>query len=238
MLNTKIGERPEKNATHAMRKDIHEGSIAEHLDRINREFKDGFEFIKNYPKSVTVFGSARIKPETTEYAAIVGLTAKISKELGYAVITGGGPGIMEAANKGSFEAGGKSVGLNIALPHESGANSYLSDHMKFTYFFSRKTILTFAAEAYIFCPGGYGTFDELFSILTLIQTGKIPRVPIILYQSEFWTPLSVFLESIMSQKYQTIAPDDTKLFEITDSPDRAIEIIRNAQVFEWWRSIN
>ena len=145
---------------------------------------------------------------------------------------------MEAANKGAYDAGGVSLGLNISLPHEHTTNAYVTHSIKFAYFFSRKTMLAFAAEAYVFFPGGFGTFDELFSIITLIQTGKIPRVPVILMESHFWNPLKATLEKIMLNGYHTIEEADFSIFEITDSIDRAMEIITKAPVSEWWRNIN
>ena len=220
------------------RKHIHDKNIKEHLDRINHEFAEGFEFLQKYPKSVTIFGSSMLPADSVPCRMAEALSQAIVKDLGYAVITGGGPGIMEASSKGAAEVGGQSVGLNISLPHEHGANSYTTDHMKFAYFFSRKTMLTFAAEAYVFFPGGFGTFDELFSILTLIQTGKIPHVPIILFDSDFWTPIIKNLGEMMNHKYQTVDPEDFDMCKITDSVDEAIEIIREAPISEWWRVIN
>ena len=146
--------------------------IENHLERINREFKDGFEFLKNYPKSVTIFGSSMALPDDSNYIAATELARRIVKETGYAIVTGGGQGIMEAANKGAFECGGISLGLNESIPHERVTNAYVTRAMKFSYFFSRKTMLFFAAEAYVFFPGGFGTFDELFGILTLLQNRK------------------------------------------------------------------
>lgn len=218
--------------------DYRETDIGAHVEHISREFKEGFEFIKQYPRSVTVFGSSLTKPENENYMKAVELTGRIARELKYAVATGGGPGMMEAANKGAYEAGGVSLGLNISLPHERNTNAYATHAMKFSYFFSRKTILTFAAETFVFFPGGYGTFDELFSILALIQTGKIPHVPIILFDSKFWTPMIAFMKDDMLREYHAIDKEDLNLFEITDSVDRAIEIIKKAPVSEWWRNIN
>jgi len=221
------------------RRAIHEKAVADHLTRIHKEFHAGFEFLQKYPKSVTIFGSSMTPPESVYYKHASELAHKIAKELNYAIITGGGPGIMEAAAKGAQEAGGNAVGLRIHLLREREPNPYNTDSMDFTYFFSRKTMLTFAAEAYIFFPGGYGTFDELFSILTLIQTLKIPRVPVILYGSAFWNPLKEFIQkNMLGAEIKTIDFADINLFEITDDPARIIEIIHRAPVSEWWRSIN
>jgi uncharacterized protein (TIGR00730 family) len=197
-----------------------------------------FDFIKRYPKSVTVFGSSMAKPDREDYKKAEDLGGRISREIGYAVITGGGPGIMEAANKGAYEAGGVSLGLNISLPHERTTNAYVTHAIKFSYFFSRKTMLTFASEAYVFFPGGYGTFDELFNVLTLIQTGKIPHVPVIMFDSNYWNGMKQYLSDITLNKYNAIGNEDLGLFEITDSLDRVIEIIKKAPVSEWWRNIN
>lgn len=226
------------NQNPLLRTDIHSSDIAGHLEHINREFADGFEFLKKYPKSVTMYGSAGAKPEDESYKKAYELAALVAKKLQYAVITGGGPGIMEAANKGAFEAGGVSIGLNVSLPHERSTNPFVTHSIKFSYFFTRKTMLAFAAEAYVFFVGGFGTFDELFSTLTLIQTGKIPRVPVILFGSDYWNGFKQFLKTYMTEKYQTIDNKDLELFEITDSVDRAIEIIEKAPLSDWWRNIN
>jgi len=218
--------------------DIHGEEIVAHLEHINREFGDGFEFLKKYPKSVTIFGSSQTKTTDSDYAKAVELTGRIVKETKYAVISGGGPGIMEAANKGAYEAGGVSLGLNVSLPHERTTNAYTTQAIKFSYFFSRKTMLVFAAETYIFFPGGYGTLDELFNVLTLIQTGKIPRVPIVLFDSNYWNPLKQFLFDHTYKKFNAISESDLNYFEITDSLDRIIEVIKSAPVSEWWRNIN
>jgi len=220
------------------RSDIHDGEITHHLDRIRREFAEGFEFLKKYPKSVTVFGSSLAKNTDSDYITASKLTERIVSELGYAIITGGGPGIMEAANKGAYDVGGASLGLNVSIPHEHVTNAYVKHAIKFSYFFSRKVMLMFAAEAYVFFPGGFGTFDELFDVLTLVQTKKIPRVPIILYDSTFWDPLRSFMKKQMIVRYNTIEESDLSLFEISDSIERVLEIIKKAQVSEWWRNIN
>jgi len=220
------------------KENIHAGEVIAHLEHINREFDDGFEFLRMYPKSISIFGSSLARPDGDAYKKAEELSARIVREVEYAVITGGGPGIMEAANKGAYEAGGVSLGLNVSLPHERTTNAYVTKAIKFSYFFSRKTMLVFAAEAYIFFPGGYGTFDELFNILTLIQTGKIPRVPIVLYDSNYWNPLKQFLLDHTCNKYGAISKSDLDYFEITDSLDRIVEIIKKAPVSEWWRNIN
>jgi len=221
-----------------LKKHIHEKNIEEHLDQIAREFRRGFEFVQKYPRSITIFGSSMAAQDSPWCIHASELAGKVVKNLGYAVIDGGGPGIMEAASKGAREAGGTSVGFRINLLREQLPNSFTSDSLDFTYFFTRKTMLTFAAEAYVFFPGGFGTFDELFGILTLIQTSKIPRVPIILFESAFWNPLKEFLEKTMLGATHTIDSQDLDLFEITDSYDRALEIIRKAPVSEWWRNID
>jgi len=220
------------------RKDIHAESTQRHLIEINKEFKDGFDFLQRYPKSVTIYGSARTKHSTPEWSQAEELGAKIVKQLSYAVITGGGPGIMEAAHKGAREAGGQAVALGITLPHEGNTNSYATDRLQFTYFFSRKTMLAFAAEAYVFFPGGYGTFDELFSTMTLIQTRKIPSVPVILVGSRFWNGVADLIAKNMLSQQEAIADTDMNIFKVTDDLDEVIEIVRTAPVSQWWRNIN
>ncbi len=226
------------NENQFTRRDIHENDITAHVEHIGTEFRDGFEFLKNYPKSVTIFGSARVRPENENYKIAMELAGRVVTQLKYAVVTGGGPGTMEAANKGAYEARGISIGLNISLPHERATNPYVTHSIKFSYFFTRKTMLTFAAEAFVFFPGGFGTFDELFSIITLIQTGKIPRVPVILFGSDYWNNFRQFISAFMCEKYKTVEPKDLEIFEITDSMDRALEIIEKAPLSDWWRNIN
>lgn len=220
------------------RHDIHADTTNRHLEAINREFKDGFDFLRKYPRSVTIYGSARAKHDSREFKFAEQLGYKIAKELKYSVITGGGPGIMEAAHKGAKEAGGHAVGLNITLPHENNVNKYTTDSLQFTYFFSRKTMLAFAAEAYVFFPGGFGTFDELFSTLTLIQTRKIPSVPVILVGSYFWNDLFDFITKKMLEQQEAISDYDREIFRITDDIEQIIEIIKTAPISEWWRNIN
>lgn len=209
-------------------------NIDGHVAEISREFKQGFEFLKKYPKSVTIFGSARLSPESSHYTQAYNVAKKIVEETGFTVLTGGGGGVMEAANKGAFEAKGNSIGLNIILPHEQKLNPNITDSIHFNYFFARKALMTFSSECYMFFPGGFGTFDELFGILTLMQTGKIPRVPIILFGKDFWTPLREFVLANMLNCHHTINKEDMNLFVITDSPDHVIKIIKHAKVSEWW----
>jgi uncharacterized protein (TIGR00730 family) len=169
------------------------------------------------------------------YHIAEGVAYRIAKELDYAVVTGGGPGIMRAANKGAREAGGKSLGLSIVLPKEQQTNEYVTDAITFQHFFIRKAMLAFATKAYIFFPGGFGTFDELFGILTLIQTNKIPRVPVILMGKDFWGPLQKFMTVSMYEEHATIRKGDMKMYTITDSADEAFEIIKNAPEPSWWK---
>lgn len=221
-----------------LKKDVHAGDIQAHLEHIQDEFRNGFEILKKYPKSVTMFGSSMIDEKSPVYTKASELSKKISEEISYTIVTGGGPGLMEAFNKGAFQAHGQSVGFNESLPHDHKTNEYLTDEIRFSYFFSRKAMMTFTSEAFIFFPGGFGTFDELFSVLTLIQTDKIPRVPVVLFDSSFWNGVLSFFKEVMIDKFGTIREKDLKLFTITDSPDEVVSIIKNAPVSDWWRNLN
>lgn len=196
---------------------------------IAKEFTAGFELIKNYPKSVTFFGSARTEEGDKYYEEARDLAKKIVTELRYSVLTGGGPGIMQAANRGAYEAGGNSIGLTIELPHEQVTNPYITDKSSFHYFFSRKVCLSFSAEAYVFFPGGFGTLDEFTEILTLVQTNKIPKVPIILVGVDYWTPLQDFFKEVIL-KGGMISKEDLSLYTITDDKDEIVRIIKEAPV--------
>jgi uncharacterized protein (TIGR00730 family) len=198
---------------------------------IDAEFRRGFNLMAQFPRSITIFGSARLAPETEIAQRVEALSKKIAN-LDYAVVTGGGYGIMGAANKGASQAEkGTSIGINIELPFEQKLNEYVDESLDFHHFYSRKVTLAYSAEAYIYCPGGFGTLDELFEILTLKQTKKIPDVPIILYGSEFWNPLEEYFKKVLLQPGQeTISPEDINLYTITDSDEEVLEIITNAKI--------
>ncbi len=197
--------------------------------RIASEFDNGLKFIKKYPKSVTVYGSARFKPSNPHYKDARALGYRLAK-LGYTVVTGGGPGIMEAANRGAKEAGGDSIGLNIELPSEQILNPHTTDSLSFYYFFSRKTTMSFSSESYIFYPGGFGTLDELFEIITLIQTKKIRPIRCILIGVDFWKPLETYIKKQLLEVHATISKKDLDLFIITDDHDVVEKIVLSAPV--------
>lgn len=196
---------------------------------ISREFTQGFKFLQSYPRSITFFGSARLPEDNPYYIAAFELAKRITSELNYSIISGGGPGIMEAANRGALDAGGNSIGLTIRLPREQVMNNYLTSHIDFYYFFSRKVCLAYSAEAFVFFPGGYGTLDEFFEIVTLLQTKKIPQVPVILMGSDYWNEVDVFVKNTLLGR-GTIDTDDLKIYTITDNVEEVIEIIKKAPV--------
>lgn len=205
-----------------------EEQIKKRVNNISSEFLAGFSLIKTTPKTVSFFGSARTLSSESDYQNAHKLAQEVAR-LGYAVVTGGGPGIMEAANKGAFEIDGNSLGLTIKLPSEQVTNPYINKSIEFKYFFTRKVTLTYAAEAYVYFPGGFGTMDELFEILTLVQTNKIQKVPIILFGSYFWEPLESFIKKYLLENGK-INEDDLKLFIITDSIEEALKIIKEAPI--------
>jgi uncharacterized protein (TIGR00730 family) len=195
--------------------------------RIMGEFVEGFDAMAPVGRAVTIFGSARVLPDHPEYEA-ARATAQLLAESGYAVITGGGPGIMEAANKGAKEGGGLSVGCNIELPFEQGINAYVDIAINFRYFFVRKTMFVKYAEAFIIFPGGFGTLDELFEALTLIQTGKVRNFPVVLFGSEYWAGLVEWIRNTLLAGGK-VSPDDLNLLVVTDSPEEALRAIEKAQ---------
>jgi uncharacterized protein (TIGR00730 family) len=196
--------------------------------RIMAEFVDGIETLSSLEPAVTIFGSSRSKPGDKYYAMAEDLGYLLAKE-GFTVITGGGPGIMEAANKGALEAGGQSVGLNIVLPFEQKLNPYTNMHINFRYFFVRKVMFVKYAMSYVIFPGGFGTMDELFESLTLIQTDKMKPFPVILIGSDYWGGLLNWITDTML-KQDMILPEDTAIFTLVDSPAAAVEIIKNTKV--------
>jgi len=191
--------------------------------RIMAEFVEGFEHLADLPPAVSIFGSARVGPESQEYQMAERL-ARMLVERGYAVITGGGPGIMEAANKGAAEAGGQSVGLNIELPFEQKPNPYANLQLNFRYFFVRKVMFVKYAIAYVVMPGGFGTVDELFEAVTLIQTNKIKPFPVILMIKRYWEGLMKWIKETMLQEGK-ICQKDVDLFHLTDDPEEVVEIV-------------
>ena len=195
--------------------------------RIMSEFVEGFETMAKIKPSVLIFGSARTKPEEKYYK----LTEEVAKELvkkGFGVTTGGGPGIMEAGNKGAMDANGSSTGINIELPFEQSANPFIDSDklLNFRYFFVRKLMFFKYAQGYILMPGGFGTVDEGFEVLTLIQTQKTNKVPIVFMGTEFWSPLIDWVKE-HQLKNEYISPEDLDLFSITDDPEEAAKIMRD-----------
>jgi uncharacterized protein (TIGR00730 family) len=190
------------------------------------EFVEGFDKLAKIGPCVSIFGSARTKAENPYYQIADEIAAKLVRH-GYGVITGGGPGIMEAANKGAFEQGGKSVGLNIQLPFEQHSNIYIDPdkNINFDFFFVRKVMFVKYSQGFIVLPGGFGTLDELFEALTLIQTKKIGRFPIIMVGKEYWSGLIDWIKNTMLEGENNINPEDLKLFSVVDTPDEAVRVI-------------
>jgi uncharacterized protein (TIGR00730 family) len=196
--------------------------------RIQSEFVEGFGALAELGRAVSVFGSARIERDTPEYALGVQV-GRLLADAGYAVITGGGPGVMEAANKGACEAGGVSVGLGIELPFEQGMNEWVDIGVNFRYFFARKTMFVKYAQGFIVMPGGFGTFDELFEALCLVQTRKVTSFPVVLLGHSYWDGLVDWLRSTVLHGGK-IAPPDLELFSVTDDPAEAVQIVDEASL--------
>jgi len=194
--------------------------------KIMSEFVEGFEKMSKIGPCVSIFGSARTKPENKYYQLAEEIAFKLVKE-GYGIITGGGPGIMEAANKGAHRGGGKSVGLNIDLPFEQKHNDYIDKdkNLQFDYFFVRKTIFLRYSQGFIGMPGGFGTIDELFESLTLVQTNKIAQFPVVLVGKEYWSGLMSWLENTMLNQEHNINKVDLDLFKLVDTPEEAVKHI-------------
>jgi uncharacterized protein (TIGR00730 family) len=196
--------------------------------RIMAEFVEGFQFLSESKKEVTIFGSARIAEGSRWYheARVLG---QLLAEHGFTVITGGGPGIMEAANRGAFEKGGESIGLNIQLPTEQRVNPYVKRSRGFYYFFTRKVMLAASAQSYIFFPGGFGTLDECFEIITLIQTRKMQKTPVILVGKEYWEPLWAWVKTQVMEAHHAIALEDLDLVHIVDTAQEAFVFIKDSE---------
>jgi len=192
--------------------------------RIMAEFVDGIETLSEVHNAVTIFGSARVKSDDIYYQKTE-ILARLLAQAGFSVITGGGPGIMAAANKGASEAGGKSVGLNIRLPFEQKPNPYSNVHLDYKYFFIRKVMFVKYAVAYVILPGGFGTMDELFEALTLIQTKRIKSFPLILMGSDYWQGLLDWLKKTMLAE-DKIIPSDLDLIQVVDEPEEVVKLIK------------
>jgi uncharacterized protein (TIGR00730 family) len=201
--------------------------LREHTETIGQEFLAGFEAVEQIDRpAVSCFGSARV-PEGSRPYELARATARLFAEVGWAVVTGGGPGVMEAANRGCHEGGGLSVGFNIELPHEQGSNPYLDISLTFDHFYARKTMFVKAAEGFCVFPGGFGTADELFESLTLIQTGKVLHFPVVLMGQAYWTPLLEWVRrSALADGM--VSPDDLALLTLTDEPRVAVETVLDA----------
>ena len=202
----------------------HEAEILRHTARIAEEFREGFDAVDKIDRpAVSIFGSARVHEDAAAYVQ-ARATAKRFGEAGWAVVTGGGPGVMEAANRGCKEGGGISVGFNIELPHEQAENPYLDISLTFTHFYARKTMFVKAAEGFVVFPGGFGTADELFEALTLIQTGKIRHFPVVLFERGFWEPMLAWVRE-QALPLGMVSPDDLELLTVTDDIDEAVQTV-------------
>ena len=191
--------------------------------RIMAEFVEGFEALADCVPAVSIFGSARVMPDHADYQKAEMIGRQLARE-GFSIITGGGPGVMEAANKGAFEAGGRSVGLNIELPMEQSPNPYSNIRVSFRYFFIRKVMFVKYASGFVILPGGFGTLDELFESITLIQTGKIRPFPVVLVGSAYWNGLVTWIRDVMMQD-QKISAQDLAILRVVDTAEEAIAVI-------------
>lgn len=186
-----------------------------------RDLEQGLKIVRTYPQGVTIFGSARLAQDN-KYCKKARELGQLLAQNGHAVITGGGPGIMEAANHGAFEYGGRSIGLNITLRHEQEPNPYLTDTLQFKYFFARKVMLAMSAKVYVLFPGGLGTLDELSEIIILMQEGKMPKMPVFFFGKSFWRPLTKFFDNKMLPM-GLISARDTKLYKLTDNVQEIVD---------------
>ena len=196
--------------------------------RIMAEFVRGFEYLGKIHRGVTFFGSARLPEDSKYYKEAIKLGELLGKE-GFAIVTGGGPGIMEAGNRGAKNVSAMSVGLNIELPMEQRINPYVTNSIAFHYFFSRKVMLSASSQAYVYFPGGFGTLDECFEIITLVQTEKIDPLPIVLLGKDFWDPLVCFMKETMLEKFETISAKDFDLFTVVNTAEEAFAIVKKSK---------
>ena len=211
---------------HGDRKDFRE-SFHWRVFRIMAELVEGFQFLFDYKKTVTFFGSARFEETDHWYKEAQKLGGMLAKE-GFTIITGGGPGIMEAGNRGAYEANGESVGLNIQLPAEQRINPYVKHSAAFHYFFTRKVMLSYSSWAYVFFPGGFGTLDEFFELVTLVQTKKVSGdIPIIIVGREYWTGLLEWVDKTVFKKHLAIDKEDMNLYKMVDTAEEAFEIVKH-----------
>jgi uncharacterized protein (TIGR00730 family) len=204
--------------------ETHDGDLVGQAQRIGKEFLDGFLAVERIGRpAISVFGSARVNEDDPVYAEARDV-GRLIAEAGFAVVTGGGPGVMEAANRGARDAGGLSVGFNIELPHEQFENPYLDMSLTFDHFYARKTMFVKAAEGFVIFPGGFGTLDELFEALTLIQTGKVLHFPVVLFDRDYWAPLLDWIRGRLLPEGM-ISPDDLQLLSVTDDADEAVQTL-------------
>lgn len=217
--------KPDKDIPVCIPRDIVLQAAMIRLGDIDQEVQNGYNIIRKYHRTVTIFGSARTPMDSPDYEKAREVAARLAKEK-YAVITGGGHGIMGAANQGAKEAGGDSIGFNIALPNEQTLNPYTTESYAFSHFAPRKIAMTLYADAYIYFPGGFGTFDELTEILTLIQTGKTNKAPIILVGSHFWSAFDELARNALLT-YRSIKEEDLSLYTITDDTDEIVRLIKS-----------
>ncbi len=231
-MNDNLGKKPhQKRAQRTWTELKAENSWT--MFKIIAEFVEGYERLNRIGPCVSIFGSARIKPDNKYYHLATSMASALVQE-GYGIITGGGPGIMEAGNKGAYEAGGTSVGLNIELPFEQGFNQYIDMDkvFNFNYFFIRKVMFVKYAQAFVVLPGGFGTMDELFEVLTLVQTKKITPIPVILMGTEFWGGLKSWIKDVMLNQFHNVSPNDIDLLHLTDDPKEAVRIINDFYTHE------
>ncbi len=223
---------PEPAPNYSLRRDFRR-EFSWRIFRIMAEFIEGFQFLADLSKEVTIFGSARFN-KTNHYYKEARKLGKLLGASGHTVITGGGPGIMEAGNHGAFESGAESIGLNIQLPKEQRTNKYVKRGIGFYYFFTRKVMLSASAQAYVFFPGGFGTVDELLELVVLIQTKKMERIPVILVGKEFWSGLLSWIDEQLLKEHHTIKPEDTSICTLVDSAEEAFKIISRTKEREYY----